>query len=98
MIICRVRVIPNRNPIFHRYEIEEGVGRSERDAFRILRIGWVLVSWFFIIRTMNLGFGRVGVSEQLVWKVSRLELGLLLLGEIVTRISLFFLGWFLGML
>lgn len=28
----------------------------------ILMIGWVLVSWFFIVRMMSLGFGMVGES------------------------------------
>jgi hypothetical protein len=51
-MICRVRVIPRRNPMFHRYEMDEGVGRSDREDFIILMIGWVFVSWFFIFRMM----------------------------------------------
>jgi len=33
VMICRDSVIPNRNPIFHRKEMEEGVGRSMSDFF-----------------------------------------------------------------
>lgn len=54
--ICRVRVIPNRNPMFHNMEIDVGVGRSSSAFFTIDRIGLVFISWFFI-RMMNLRFG-----------------------------------------
>lgn len=42
-MICRVRVIPRRNPMFHMKEIEVGVGRSRREAFTILKIGSVFI-------------------------------------------------------
>jgi len=42
-IICRVRVKPRRKPMFHRKEIELGVGRSRRDFFKIFVIGFVFI-------------------------------------------------------
>ena len=45
---CSVRVIPSRNPIFHKNEIDEGVGRSISEDFIIFRIGLFFVSCFFI--------------------------------------------------
>jgi len=36
--ICRVSVNPSRNPMFHKVEIEEGVGRSMREFFMIRTI------------------------------------------------------------
>lgn len=47
-ISCKVRVMPNRNPIFHINEIDDGVGRSSKDVFIIFRIGLFFVSCFFI--------------------------------------------------
>jgi len=35
VMICKVKVVPNRNPIFHKVEIEEGQGRSSRDFFKM---------------------------------------------------------------
>lgn len=35
VMICKIKVIPRRNPIFHRKEIEVGVGRSSKDDFII---------------------------------------------------------------
>jgi len=57
--ICRVSVIPSRKPIFHIIEIEDGVGRSRRDAFNILRIGFFFISWFFI-KMMKIWIGSGG--------------------------------------
>lgn len=48
VIICRVSVIPSKNPMFHIKEIEVGVGRSKRDDFIIFNIGFILDSCFFI--------------------------------------------------
>lgn len=58
MMICRVRVIPSRNPMFHRNEIDEGVGRSKSEDLIIITIGLVLDSWIFIrkLRT-QIGLG-----------------------------------------
>ena len=48
LTICKVRVIPSKNPIFHMKEMEEGEGRSISDFFSRFVIGFVLNSWFFI--------------------------------------------------
>ena len=42
--ICKVRVIPSRNPRFHINEIELGDGRSIRDFFIIEVIGFFFSS------------------------------------------------------
>jgi len=55
-MIWRVRVIPRRNPKFHKNEIDLGDGRSARDDFKMEAIGWVFISCCFI-RMKNLGFG-----------------------------------------
>jgi hypothetical protein len=47
-MICRVRVIPRRNPMFHMNEIEEGQGRSIRELFTIFMVGIDLDSCLFI--------------------------------------------------
>lgn len=47
--ICRIKVIPSRNPIFQRNEIEVGVGRSRREDFTILRMGSLFTFWFFML-------------------------------------------------
>jgi hypothetical protein len=47
-MICRVRVNPRRNPMFHMNEIDDGEGRSVRDFFRIEEIRFFLISWVFI--------------------------------------------------
>jgi len=52
-IICKERVIPRRNPIFHINEIDEGVGRSINDVFTIFKIGLFFVSCFFIKSSMK---------------------------------------------
>jgi len=52
-MIWSVRVNPSINPIFHRKEIEEGVGRSIREFFSSFVIGFDFISWFFISRTMR---------------------------------------------
>jgi hypothetical protein len=54
--IWSVSVIPRRNPMFHRNEIEEGDGRSIRDEFIIFVRGTSFTICFFI-RMMRLGFG-----------------------------------------
>ena len=46
--ICNTRVNPSMNPIFHINEMEAGAGRSNRDFFTKFKIGFILVSWFFI--------------------------------------------------
>lgn len=56
--ICRVRVIPSRNPMFHRNEIDEGVGRSKREDLTIVIMGLVLDSWVFIRRLRT----RIGLG------------------------------------
>lgn len=48
--ICKVRVIPSRNPMFHRVEIEAGVGRSIKDFLRILVIGFDFMKFVFILK------------------------------------------------
>ena len=56
----RDRVMPSKNPTFHRNEIDEGVGRSSSDFFSIFRIGFFFVSWVFIRRRWILiGWGCV---------------------------------------
>ncbi len=51
--ICRVRVMPKRNPRFHKKEIEVGEGKSRRDFFIIEVIGFIFSSCFFIKMTMK---------------------------------------------
>lgn len=48
MIIWSVRVIPKRNPKFHKKEIDAGVGKSVRAALSGFNMGLILVSCFFI--------------------------------------------------
>jgi len=55
-MICRVSVIPSRDPMFHRNEIDLGVGRSASDDLMMDAMGWIFIVWFFI-RRMNKGFG-----------------------------------------
>jgi len=73
-MICRVSVNPRRNPMFHRVEIEDGVGRSIRELFIILVRGLNFISCFFINLMRLFGLGYERVSEFLIW----LELGRLL--------------------
>lgn len=47
--ICSIRVIPSKKPMFHRNEIDVGVGRSRRDDLIILRIGSFFIFWGFIL-------------------------------------------------
>jgi hypothetical protein len=42
--ICKDRVIPSRNPMFHINEIAVGVGRSIREFFNSFRIGLCFLS------------------------------------------------------
>lgn len=58
VMICRDRIIPSMNPIFHMSEMDLGVGRSIREDVSIFISGWVFISCFFI-RMMSLGFGVV---------------------------------------
>lgn len=68
MIICSVRIIPRRNPIFHMNEIDEGVGRSISDFFIVNVIGFFFISWFFIKRMLILfGLGGGHVLRLLLW-------------------------------
>lgn len=46
--VCMVRVIPRRKPMFHKNEIDVGVGRSLREVFIILRIGLFVLFCGFI--------------------------------------------------
>ena len=39
--ICVIRQIPRTDPKFHHEEMLEGVGKSIRELFIILMIGWV---------------------------------------------------------
>lgn len=57
--ICRESVIPSRNPMFHINEIDEGVGRSNKDVFIIFKIGLFFDSCFFI-RSLKMRFGLGG--------------------------------------
>lgn len=66
-MICKDKVIPRRNPIFHSMEIDLGDGRSDRDAFKVFIKKCVFISCFFIKR-MSL------VSGGVCGRVSRLRL------------------------
>jgi len=46
--IWRPRVIPSKNPMFHKNEMDDGEGKSSKELFTIFRIGLFFVSWFFI--------------------------------------------------
>jgi len=72
-MIWMVRVNPSKNPKFHRNEIEVGVGKSRRDFFIRLAIGFIFISCFFI-RMRSLMFGLGGVRERI--RLVGLELGL----------------------
>lgn len=48
VVICRARVIPSRNPMFHRKEMDVGDGRSRREDFVIFEIGFFFHSCVFI--------------------------------------------------
>jgi len=52
-MICKVRVNPSMNPMFHRNEIADGVGRSSSDFFRRFDIGLFFISWIFIKMMMK---------------------------------------------
>lgn len=41
---CSIRVIPRRNPIFHKNEMDNGVGRSTSDFFIMWAIGLFFIS------------------------------------------------------
>lgn len=43
-MIWSIRVIPKRNPMFHRNEMDDGEGRSIRDDFMIFARGWFFIS------------------------------------------------------
>lgn len=45
---CVIRIIPSMNPMFHRSEMDVGVGRSIRDFFTNDVMGFLLISCFFI--------------------------------------------------
>ena len=66
--ICRVRVIPSRNPMFHMNEIDLGVGRSIREFFIIFNSGLFFISCVFIkMMRIRSGRGDVHVSRLQVW-------------------------------
>ena len=65
VIICRDRVIPRRNPMFHIKEMEEGVGRSISDFFTMLRIGFLFISCIFIRKKTRLSGS--GGDPELRW-------------------------------
>ena len=48
VITCVIKIIPSMNPMFHRSEIEVGVGRSIRDFFISAVMGFLFISCFFI--------------------------------------------------
>lgn len=55
-MICRERVMPKRNPMFHRNEMEVGDGRSRRELFISFVSGISFTFWFFI-RMRRIRFG-----------------------------------------
>jgi hypothetical protein len=77
-MICSIRVIPRRNPMFHINEIEDGEGRSIRELFIILSIGLFFILWFFI-RMMWTPFGLDGAHELIAQSLLKSELLLLLI-------------------
>ena len=66
-MICKVSVIPNRNPMFHIIEIDDGVGKSSSDFFIIFIIGLFFISWVFI-RRMRIG-SDWGGAFGLIWEL-----------------------------
>lgn len=48
VIICTIRAIPNIDPMFHIYEIEDGVGRLIRLFLMISANGFFCFIWVFI--------------------------------------------------
>jgi len=76
-MICKVRIIPSINPMFHMYEIDDGVGRSSRDCFVIFIRGFFFISFFFI-KMMSLGFGVGGDHDLLFLILLLLKLILIL--------------------
>lgn len=44
VIICRTSVIPRRNPMFHKNEMEEGDGRSIKEVLIMLPRGCFFIS------------------------------------------------------
>lgn len=64
-MICRDRIIPRRNPMFHRREIDLGVGKSISDEFIIFISGCVFISCFFI-KKMNSRFDGDCARERLL--------------------------------
>ena len=53
-IVCAVRVIPRRNPMFHINEIDVGVGRSLKEDLAKVRRGLFFVLCVFIRMRMRL--------------------------------------------
>lgn len=50
VITCSIRVIPSRNPKFHRNEMANGVGTFKRESSTILTSGSLCeISYFFIL-------------------------------------------------
>lgn len=50
VITCSIRVIPSRNPRFHRKEMARGVGTLKRDLLTISTSGSLcMMSYFFIL-------------------------------------------------
>lgn len=84
-MICNLRVIPRRNPMFHMNEIDEGVGRSNSDFFTILKIGLFFDSCFFIRMKKRL-FG-LGDARDLRWPIM-LGLRLLLLPLVMSLLKI----------
>ena len=74
-MICIIRVIPSRNPMFHKNEIDDGEGRSISELLRIFPIGWFFISWVFIrMMIEELGLGSTHELKCTPWL--RLELSL----------------------
>lgn len=48
-IICKTKVNPSMNPIFHSIEIDEGAGKSNKDFFVKFIIGLIFISCIFIL-------------------------------------------------
>ena len=76
-MICNVSVNPSRNPMFHKNEIEVGVGRSSKDFFIMFDIGFSFINCVFI-KMMCLLFD-LGGDRVLLLLVSLGLVGLLLL-------------------
>jgi hypothetical protein len=59
---CNDKVIPRRNPMFQRNEIDVGEGRSRSEVLTIFNRGFDFVSFFFI-RMLRLLIGLDWIYE-----------------------------------